>query len=286
MTDHSSSTAPKLALPTQFALHLMASLVGTSRLEEYLLGEQSKLPLYWRTNVVLANASTACFADISMTIDSTNESPLKISVGVLRRGTNGEYRYSQGVLKEGTLTNYLESVGIDVETTAPSVVANSVAQALVSISSFEATNSPRLLSDSALDSSVCISLYHQDVEESGYLTIDMGSDCALSLAVATMLLSNLEQSSSTTAVAEEEYDTSALEQMFVERLVAMRHATNGGSKRQAAPDGHSSATAMARLSPELQCIKPIRPPRGGGGVRAGSNRRKKAKTLSYGATKK
>jgi hypothetical protein len=207
---------------------------------------------------------------------------LNIAVGVLRRGGNGEYRYSQGILNEGTLRSYLESAGIDVETTDPPVMAQSMAQALRCISSFEATNSPRLLlSDPSLENSFCISLYHEDVEESGYLRIKMESDCALSSAAATMLLSNLRQSAPSVA-DEEEYDASALEQMFVERLVAMQQATRGSKQ----PPSPAATAAITRLSPKKQSSsRPIRPPRGGG-VRAGSNRRKKAKTLSYGATKK
>lgn len=257
MADQSST----LAMPTQFALHLMASLVGVVLLTEYITEDSSwKLPLYWRSNFIMNNS----FVDISMTIDKDTHL-LKLSVGVFHQGeNNGDYRYSQGLLTEEVLTNYLESVGIDVETTDPPVMAISMAQALQSIKSFALLE--------ADPTCVCIGLYHQDVEESGSLSIEIKSDCVLTLAAATMLLSNLEASSSSTTIDEENYDTTALEQLFIERTTQQ-------------PQAVGSPAPATKLSPEKQVVRPIRPPRGGG-VRAGGNRKKKAKTLSYVAAKK
>ena len=239
-------TDAKLSFLTQFALHLAASLVGTAA--RRFNDDDDRRPLYWRTPLLPGDS----FADISMT--QTSDGQLQLSFGIFRKKQDQHYYYSKGLLQEATLRSHFENLGIDLETTAPSIVAKSMAKALRGIKGD--------LHDFV--SKFTLPLYYEDVDESGLLEIGMESDCALDEATVTMILCNLEQAVQSNT--EEDYDASLLEQEFLQR-----HA-----KKPTEPTTSSPVVIKPASKPAT-----ARPPKSGGVRSVGGNRRKKAKTLSY-----
>lgn len=317
MTEQSNKPQ-ELSMPTQFALHLMASLVGSQKVEKYLLAVELSPtirvpPVYWRTPVLLLGETSMAagwnivFVDVSMAIKtaSSKKSPLQVSIGVLRRDRkNSNYHYSQGLLTEEILKTHFECVAIDLESTAVAVVAKSMATAVTGIvvpptsvqkndeespQRVEVLMTPR---SSSTNSSFALPLHYHDVEESGDLTICMTSDCALNKATATMVMANLQEPLQLPSVGignddgkDGDYDVKLLEENFVLRWTVIQE--NATTMHTDSPDSQTSSTSSptVRTSPSAAKPKSLRPPRGGGVRAMGGNRRKRAKTLSYGGSK-
>lgn len=280
MTDHHSNDittgTTTLSFPTRFALHLAASLVGPTRLNEYCSSwnhptqQQHDRPIYWRTPLKLQG--NVRFVDItiipkierdnanddaSKSVASDHSLQLLAYVGVLRSDATGTaelqtYSYVRGRMEEAALRTHWKDLGIDLETTPPRALATSMAKALRR--GFEADGST---------TKVVLPLYYEDVDQSlGYLEVAIESHCVLDVPTVTMVLSNLEHNIQLD-LAVDDYDTDQVEGAFLNCLV----------KKQTTPIQEIIS------EPTNKIVRPVT--RGSGRSIPTSNRRKKAKTLSY-----
>ena len=271
-----------LSFPTQFALHLAASLVGPARLHEYCSTwnqtQQHDRPIYWRTPLNLQG--NVRFVDITIIpeieMDNANDDTSKsvsshhslqliAYVGALRLDGTGTsagletYSYVRGRMAEAALKSHWTDLGIDLETTAPRALAKSMAKAL-----------QRGCEADGSTTKFVLPLYYEDVDQSlGYLEVATESHCVLDVPTVTMILSNLDHnvqvaaSVPSTELSVDDYDTDKVEDAFLRCL----------DKKE--------TTAVQEIIKEAT-NKPVRPlTRGSVRSVPTTNRRKKSKTLSY-----
>ena len=205
-----------------------------------------------------------------------------------------KYSYSRGRLREDALEGHWNGLGVDLETTAPRVLAKSMAKAWhrlgdnvdldfpveVAVGTSAWNESPNLN-----DAMMRFQLLYEDVDAStALLEVTLESHCELDEATCSMILCNMEPQAERSNEREDlDYNVHQFEEEFLRHchdcakpLTATTSCEPQGSGTSMISDPRTTSMIL----PTLRQPSAGRPKRGG--VRSlGGNRRKKARTLAY-----
>ena len=205
-----------------------------------------------------------------------------------------QYSYSRGRLRGDALERHWDGLGVDLETTAPRVLAKSMAKAWhrlgdnvdldfpveVVVGASASTVSPNLNNEM-----VRFQLFYEDVDaSSACLEVALESHCKLDEATYRMILCNLEPAARRTNEGEDlNFNVIQFEEEF------LQHCHERAKPSPATATCEPQVRETSVFSDPLKTILSLpaaRQPSAGhpkrGGVRSlGGNRRKKARTLAY-----
>lgn len=205
-----------------------------------------------------------------------------------------QYSYSRGRLREDALERHWNGLGVDLETTAPWVLANSMAKAWHRLGANVDFNFPVevVVGASALNESPNLNdkmmrfqLLYEDVDAStALLEVALESQCELDEATCNMILCNMDPQAVRSNEREDlNYNVNQFEEEF------LRHCHERAKPLTATTTCVPQISETSVITDPLNStmsLPAVRQPSAGqpkrGGVRSlGGNRRKKARTLAY-----
>eukprot|EP00547_Thalassionema_nitzschioides_P016633 CAMPEP_0194255818 /NCGR_PEP_ID=MMETSP0158-20130606/35386_1 /TAXON_ID=33649 /ORGANISM="Thalassionema nitzschioides, Strain L26-B" /LENGTH=226 /DNA_ID=CAMNT_0038994293 /DNA_START=84 /DNA_END=760 /DNA_ORIENTATION=- len=220
---------------------------------------------------------------------SSNGSSFQLSIGVFRKiPIDSTYYYSTARLNERAIKTHFESLKIDLETTAPSILAKSMAQALD-----HGMKTPTQKNYDFSETCVSLPLYYEDIQGKKDLVLGIESNAMLDAATASMILSNTRNYNTDSYRNGKDQDTESCDADEFERLLlGQLDYMHKKEKEQKADSEKEVQPKLAseeekkdlRRSPNFRTTTRETAPRpkfARATVGAMKNRRKKAKTLSY-----